>query len=139
MLAVAMEQLQDTNKNMYIDSTFYNKLQELHRLPFDWETHNCGLFTAKMLEFMYNKDFSSDFVGKCTSKEAAFALIAEKGGWHNVLVSAGFVKRTDDSMYAGDVVLCENALGISDGYKGLFAGRVFRSRDKIEAVYQYNE
>ena len=62
-------------------------------------------------------------------------LITSKGGWHNILTSAGFVKRNDRAMYAGDVVICENAIGIFDGTNGLFAGRAIRRRNKLTDSY----
>jgi hypothetical protein len=122
-----------------IDSSFYKKLEELHGKKFDWGTNNCGFFVGYMLQFMHGKDFLREFVDKCTDKETSFNLIKQKGGWHKVLSDAGLVKRQDDAMHVGDVVICENAIGIFDGYKGLFAGGVFRSREKITDVYYYLE
>ena len=124
---------------MYIDSTFYKKLEELHKRKFDWQTNNCGFFVGYMLQFMYGKDFLRDFIDKCKDKETSFDLIKQRGGWHNVLTNAGFTKRQDNSMYAGDVVISENAIGISDGIKGLFAGGTYRSKEKITDVYYYTE
>jgi len=123
----------------YIDSKFYSKLEELHKKKFDWETNNCGFFVGYMLKYLYNKDFLADFIGKCKDKETSFNLINEKGGWHNVLTSAGFKKREEKVMYPGDVVISENAIGISDGYKGLFAGGAFRPKNQITDVYYYTE
>ena len=42
-------------------------------------------------------------------------------------------------MYAGDVVICENAIGIYDGTKGLFAGGSFRNKGRITDCYIYTE
>jgi hypothetical protein len=124
---------------MYIDHTFYNKLQELHTQKFDWQTNNCGFFVGKMLQFMYKKDFLIDFADKCTDEKTSFALIEQKGGWNKVLNDAGLVKREDKSIYVGDVVLCENAIGIYDGTKALFAGGVFRRKPAITSAYYYME
>jgi hypothetical protein len=124
---------------MNIDSTFYKKLEELHRRKFDWSTNNCGFFVGYMLNFMYGKDFLSEFKNKCSDKDSAFSLIEQRGGWHKVLTDAGFIKRQDKSMFPGDVVIADNAIGMSDGYKGLFAGGAFRPREKITDVYYYSE
>ena len=124
---------------MYIDHTFYNKLQELHNTKFNWRTNCCGVFVGKMLEFMYKKDFLSEFKDKLKDEKTNADLIQSKGGWHKILTDVGFVQRTDGSMYVGDVVICENAIGIYDGTKGLFAGGAFRSRGTITNVYHYTE
>jgi hypothetical protein len=55
------------------------------------------------------------------------------------LSSAGFSKREDNAIYVGDVVIAENAIGIFDGNKALFAGGAFRDRNKITSVYYYTE
>ncbi len=123
----------------YIDSTFYKKLEELHKQQFDWKTNNCGLFVGRMLQFLYKKDFVKDFIGKCLDEKTSFKLIEEKGGWHNVLTSAGLVKRQDKTLFPGDVVICENAIGISDGFNGFFAGGKLRSKNQITDVYFYSE
>jgi len=124
---------------MYIDHTFYNKLEQLHKEKFDWKTNNCGFFVGKMLEYMYKKDFLSEFSGKCTDEKTSFDLINQKGGWDNVLNEAGLVKRQDKSIYVGDVVLCENAIGIYDGTKALFAGGAFRRKAAITSAYYFKE
>lgn len=125
---------------MYIDSSFYSKLSELHNVKFDWQTNNCGMFVGKMLQFMYGKDFLSDYVGKCLDEKTSWKLIYQKGGWHNILTNAGFTKRTDNAIYVGDVVISDiNAIGIYDGSKALFAGGAFRDRNKITSVYYYTE
>jgi len=125
---------------MYIDSSFYNKLSQLHNVKFDWQTNNCGMFVGKMLQFMYGKDFLSEYVDKCLDEKTSWKLIYQKGGWHNILVNAGFTKRTDNAIYVGDVVISDNnAIGIYDGSKGLFAGGAFRDRNKITSVYYYTE
>jgi len=122
-----------------IDSAFYKKLEELHSKKFDWETNNCGFFVGYMLKYLHNKDFLNDFIGKCKDKETSFRLIHQRGGWHNVLTDAGLCKRENGVMHVGDVVISENAIGISDGYKGLFAGGAFRSKKQITDVYYYTE
>lgn len=122
-----------------MDSSFYKKLEELHKKEFDWQTNNCGLFVGKMLRFMYGKDFVKDFIGKCIDEKSSWKLIEEKGGWHNILINAGFVKRSNNSLFAGDVVIAENAIGISDGYNGFFAGGKHRPRSQITDVYYYTE
>lgn len=124
---------------MYIDSSFYNKLQELHAIKFNWRTNCCGTFVGKMLEHMYQKDFLSEFKDKLKDEKTNSLLIASKGGWHNILTNVGFVKRNDRAMYAGDVVVCENAIGIYDGTKGLFAGGSFRNKGRITDCYIYTE
>ncbi len=124
---------------MYIDNTFYHKLQELHMQEFDWKNNNCGFFVGKMLQFMYKKDFLKDFADKCTDEKTSFDLIQAKGGWHKVLTDAGLVKRKDNAIYVGDVVLCENAIGIYDGTKALFAGGAFRRKTAITSAYYYKE
>jgi len=124
---------------MNIDSSFYNKLEELHKAKFDWEKNNCGFFVGYMLQFMYGKDFLSDFIGKCKDEKSAFRLIEEKGGWHSVLTSAGLIKRNSSVIQAGDVVISDRAIGIYDGRKGLFAGGAFRNRERITDAYYYTE
>jgi hypothetical protein len=124
---------------MYIDSTFYTKLSELHKEKFDWSKNNCGFFVGKMLKHMYGKDFLSEYIDKCVDEKASWRLIFQKGGWHGVLSSAGFSKREDNAIYVGDVVIAENAIGIFDGNKALFAGGAFRDRNKITSVYYYTE
>jgi hypothetical protein len=81
----------------------------------------------------------AEFKGKVKDEDTNANLIKSKGGWHTVLSTAGFAKRNDTAIYAGDVVLCENAIGIYDGTKALFAGGAFRSKDKITDVYYYTE
>lgn len=125
--------------NMSVNSSFYKKLEELHKRKFDWSTNNCGFFVGYMLNFMYGKDFLSEFKDKCKDKETSFSLIMQKGGWHKVLTDAGLVKREDKSMFAGDVVISDNAVGMSDGYRGLFAGGAFKTREEITDVYYYTE
>ena len=124
---------------MYIDSSFHNKLHELHVKPFDWTTNNCGIFVGHMLEHMYSKDFLSSYLDKCIDETSSMQIISDAGGWDNILASAGFEKRTDDTIHVGDVVLAENGIGIWDGSKGLFAGRAFRRRDNIASTYFYKE
>jgi hypothetical protein len=111
----------------------------LQKNQFDWKTNNCGLFVGRMLEFLYKKNFVRDFIGKCLDEKTSFKLIEEKGGWHNVLTSAGFVKRQDKTLFPGDVVISENAIGISDGFNGFFAGGKLRSKNQITDVYFYLE
>lgn len=122
---------------MYIDSSFYNKLSELHRVKFNWATNNCGYFVGKMLKYMYNKDFLAEFDGKCIDQKSSLNIVSQNGGWYAILTKAGFSKRTDKAVYVGDVVICENAIGIYDGTKALFAGGTFRTKDKITDVYYY--
>jgi len=88
---------------------------------------------------MYKKDFLSDFSGKCTDEKTSFDLINQKGGWESVLNEAGLVKRQDKSIFVGDVVLCENAIGIYDGTKALFAGGAFRRKASITSAYYFKE
>lgn len=88
---------------------------------------------------MYKKDFLSEFRDKVKDEQTNAELIKSKGGWHSVLTNAGFIRRQDKTMYPGDVVIAENAIGISDGYKGLFSGGAFRGKDKITDVYYYTE
>jgi hypothetical protein len=123
----------------YIDSTFYSKLEKLHKIKFDWRTNCCGFFVGKVLEHIHKKDFLAEFRDKVKDEQTNWDLIKSKGGWHSVLINSGFVKRNDKIMYPGDVVICENAIGISDGYKGLFSGGTFRSRTEITDVYYYSE
>ena len=120
---------------MTFDSSFYNKLQELHQQKFDWKTNNCGLFVAEIYKSIYNKDFASMFSGDYNDEQSAFDYVKSKGGWDNILTSCGLKKRTENTIYVGDVVLCENAIGIFDGTNALFAGKAFRRRNKITDAY----
>jgi hypothetical protein len=120
---------------MNFDSSFYNKIQELHQIKFDWKTNNCGLFAAEIYKFLYKKDFSKDFSGDYYDEVSAFQFIENKGGWDNILKSCGLKKRQDGIICIGDVVLCEKAIGIFDGTNALFAGKAFRRRNKITDAY----
>lgn len=124
---------------MKADTLFYNTLLEHHKQPFDWKTNNCGLFVAKIYSKLLNKDFVSDFDGDYHDKETAFDYIKAKGGWENILCNAGFAKRTGKDIHAGDIVICENAIGVYDGFKGLFAGGAVRKYSRIESAYHYTK
>jgi hypothetical protein len=124
---------------MNIDSTFFKIVEEEHSKKFDWETNNCGLFIGHILSRIYNKDFTTGLTGAYTDKDSAFAFIQNLGGWDKILTDRGFIKRTDDKLHRGDVVVAENALGIWVGKRAFFAGGAVRERAKIEAVYYYNE
>jgi hypothetical protein len=120
---------------MTFDSSFYNKLQELHQKKFDWKTNNCGLFVAEIYKAIYNRDFANMFAGDYYDKESAYKYVETKGGWDNILKSAGLSKREDGTILIGDVVLCEEAIGIFDGTNAIFAGKAFRRRNKITDAY----
>ena len=121
--------------NMNFDSSFYNKLSELHNKKFDWKTNNCGLFVGEVLKLMYNRDFNHTFMSDYSDEKSAFDYIQNKGGWHSVLSSVGLKKRENDTICVGDVVICEKAIGIFDGNNALFAGGAFRRRNKITEAY----
>lgn len=121
-----------------MNSEFYNILQEYHGVPFDWKTNNCGLFVAKIYTRLYNKDFVSMFTADYDDEKSAFEYLNSKGGYDAILLSLGFEKRQDGKIFAGDIVVCENAIGIYDGGIGLFAGSAYRRRAKLESAYYYN-
>jgi len=121
--------------NMTFDSSFYNKLQELHQKEFCWKTNNCGLFVAEVYKNIHNRDFASEFAGDYYDEESAYKYIEYKGGWDNILKSCGLKKREDGVICIGDVVLCEKAIGIFDGTNAIFAGKAFRRRNKITDAY----
>ena len=124
---------------MITDSRLYKALIECHNIPFDWKTNNCGLFVANVFNKLYGIDIANGLRGQYEDEKSAFQFVKNLGGWDIILTSKGFVRRKNDAIYIGDVVISENALGIFDGYRGLFAGGVFRERNKITDAYEYLE
>jgi hypothetical protein len=120
---------------MYYDSTFFNKLSELHKEKFDWKSNNCGLFVARVFNYIHHKDYESIFSGEYHDELSAFKYVKSKGGWDSILKSCGLKEREDSKILIGDVVLCENAIGIFDGTNGLFAGGAIRRRNKLTHAY----
>jgi hypothetical protein len=124
---------------MINDSRLYKALAECHSIPFDWKTNNCGLFVANVFSKLYDIDIAEGLRGQYDDEASAFEFIKSLGGWDVILTNRGFVKRQKGRIYPGDVVISENALGIYDGYRGLFAGGAFRERNKITDAYTYLE
>lgn len=124
---------------MNIDSTYHKAVDEQMRVPFDWKTNNCGLFVANIYSKITGKDYVSMFKGDYVDEKSAFQYVKDNGGWEKILINAGFTKREDGNIQRGDVIVCENAIGIFDGRFGLFAGGAYRRRNKIEAAYYLQE
>ena len=124
---------------MNTDSTFYKTIEQYYKQPFNWKTHNCGLFVGKVYTKMYNKDFVTPFMGYYNDESSARQYVEDNGGWDTMLKTNGFIKRENNSMTAGDVVVCDNAIGIYDGNLGLFAGGAYRRRSKLKTAYYYTE
>lgn len=124
---------------MKIDGEYYKAVSEQRSKPFDWKTNNCGLFVANIYSKITGKDYVSMFKGDYVDEKSAFEYVKNQGGWQNILVNAGFIKREEGNIQRGDVILCENAIGIFDGRFGLFAGGAYRRRNKIEAAYYIKE
>ena len=117
------------------DSKFFSVLEAEHKIQFDWTKNNCGLFVARVYKQITGYDYESLFVGNYNDKYSAFDYIKQKGGYEKILTDLGFSKRSNNIIHTGDIVICQNAIGIYDGNKGLFAGGVFRQRNRIKAAY----
>ena len=120
---------------MHFDSTFHHKLSELHRAQFDWKKNNCGLFVARVFKYIHNQDFESKFSGDYHDAISGFKYVKNKGGWDSILKSCGLRERENNKIFIGDVVICENAIGVYDGTNGLFAGGAIRRRNKLTHAY----
>jgi hypothetical protein len=92
--------------------------------PFAWGTHDCISFTCGWYTAMTGCNPFAPFAGKYDSETAAFRVMHGKGVHMmeeagDYLFEVAFRKPVEFAQ-RGDIVLAENALGVSLGNRGAF-------------------
>lgn len=126
---------------MNITPHFHNIVSEQLKTPFKYGENDCGLFVHSVYKKAFGIDLASDLVKTYSDELHAIGTILKLGGWDKILVNRGFSKLDNINLIQrGDVVVCENAVGIYVGNcKAVFAGNVERKFDKIESAYRYTK
>ena len=118
-----------------ITSTFFAVVDETAKLPFLYGKNDCAQFVATIYRNAFGIELIKNIPAYGT-KYTAYRTIVKLGGWEKLLIDRGFEKTSTPSR--GDVVVCENALGVWLGNnKAIFSGGVFRSMENITAAFKY--
>ena len=54
-------------------------VRKMHKMPFQWGVHDCGLSAATAVEAQIGIDFAADFRGRYDSLAGGMSLLAEAG------------------------------------------------------------
>jgi hypothetical protein len=122
-------------------------IREYRNTPFNWNTYNCGLASAKIASSYAGEDFGKEFEPYCNSSLSAMRMLKERGGFPSIMRDLGFATVAKDQAEAGDAITLRwnhkgkvrEALGLVVDHRAIFvndSGLIFVDKSKCSKAWR---